>query len=558
MKLETALNNIEQLSPKTFNKEQKEVAKAILNNAKDEYEIEQFYKLIVQKVKLGFRFDESPIRPNGNISILKESRKIEGINLEQKNTKEHKLIIGENYDALKHLQITHKGKIDIIYIDPPYNTEAAKSEGNNHLTSIQEQQIKEKVASGKSSFIYRDKFSRTGWLNMMKERLELARELLSDQGVIFVSIDDNEQTYLKVLMDEIFGEENFICNFIWLKKNAQNDSKNIQSNHENVLFYSKTIKVNLNFVENINNNKGKGITLQTGGAGGTLKNRPNLGQTVYYKESNNSFIFRMDYDKDLIDLNDINAVYNDDKSLINDGYIPIRPSKKGYSLGCWTWSIEKMVNSQDELIVIKTKKGYKLEKKDNREYKKIPFNSFIDHISSSLGSKLINDVFTKKAFENTKPIQLIEHLLKISSNENSIILDFFAGSGTTGHAVMELNKEDGGNREFILVTNNESNIALDVTYERLHRIIKGQGTEGETDFKWIEKNKPYKDNSLRIFELFNKTIKLNTKIPSIKDDLIIEYQKLNPNLANDELNEDNLYNKLASLKQYEEVKDETD
>ena len=162
MKLETALNNVEQLSPKTFSIEQKETTKEILKKAKDEGEIEQFYKLIIQKVKLGFRFDESPIRPNGKISILKESRNIEGINVEQKNIKEHKLIIGENYDALKHLQITHKGNIDVIYIDPPYNTEAAKIEGNNHLTLIQEQQIKEKTQSRNSSFIYRDKFSRTG------------------------------------------------------------------------------------------------------------------------------------------------------------------------------------------------------------------------------------------------------------------------------------------------------------------------------------------------------------------------------------------------------------
>jgi len=162
MKLETALNNIEQLSSKSFNIEQKEIAKEILKRAKDEVEVEQFYKLIIQKVKLGFRFNESPIRPNGKISILKESRNIAGINLEQKDIKEHKLIIGENYDALKHLQITHKGSIDIIYIDPPYNTESAKAEGNNHLTAIQEQQIKERTQAGKSSFIYRDKFSRTG------------------------------------------------------------------------------------------------------------------------------------------------------------------------------------------------------------------------------------------------------------------------------------------------------------------------------------------------------------------------------------------------------------
>ncbi len=525
MKLETALNNIEQLSPKTFNKEQKEVAKAILNNAKNEYEIEQFYKLIVQKVKLGFRFDESPIRPNGKISILKESRNIEGINLDQKNTKEHKLIIGENYDALKHLQITHKGKIDIIYIDPPYNTEAL--------------------------VMYRDKFSRTGWLNMMKERLELARELLNDQGAIFVSIDDAEQAYLKVLMDEIFGEENFIETFLWNKNSGGSLLSNFtRKDFEYILCFAKSKK-------ELFNKKFIGIKVDEKGDS-SLINKINSSRklrfpalSVEFKNISDGIIEKSLFDD--LELHDSIVIKNN----LNQNEFYITSNFK------WTQEyLEKELQSKTKII----------SKTNNlrlRYLKPTPENNFVipkKSISkdegvhfSSKGTSELESILGQNEFNYPKPTSLIKYLIKLTNKSPNIeILDFFAGSGTTGHAVMELNKEDGGNRNFILVTNEEGGIALNITYERFHRIIKGQGTEGETDFKWIEKNEPYKNNSLRIFELFNKPIKLNTKMPSIKEDLIIEYQKLNPNLANDELNEDNLYNKLASLKQYEEVKDETD
>ncbi|MBR1428882.1 MAG: site-specific DNA-methyltransferase, partial [Rickettsiales bacterium] len=148
----------------------------------------------------------APEVQNDCIALIEKDNKLsfESNALGEKLT--HKLIIGENYDALKNLLAVYENKIDFIYIDPPYNTESTRTDGNS-LTDIEGQN------TGK--FIYRDKYSRTGWLNMMNERLQLARKLLSDKGVIFISIDDNEQAYLKVLCDDVFGEENFVKELVW-------------------------------------------------------------------------------------------------------------------------------------------------------------------------------------------------------------------------------------------------------------------------------------------------------------------------------------------------------
>ena len=201
---------IDKIAKESFNAEQKAIAKKIIDNA-DEDDIDAVWGLVSQRVKTGFVFDEAPEINHNCVSYIKENEKL-GINLGKDNAIEHDLIIGENYDALKNLIATYtdkqgKGLVDVIYIDPPYNTDKSKEEGNDY---------KEEV-DGKNKFIYRDKYTRDGWLNMMNERLKLAKRLLSDSGVIFISIDDSEQAYLTVLCNEIFGEENFIENFIWIK-----------------------------------------------------------------------------------------------------------------------------------------------------------------------------------------------------------------------------------------------------------------------------------------------------------------------------------------------------
>ena len=301
----------------------------------------------------------------------------------------------------------------------------------------------------------------------------LAKNLLSEEGVIFVSIDENEIANLKKIMQEIFGETNELNTIVWLKRNAQNDATYIQKNHEYILaFKVKNPSISKSSVTMKEVEKddfgwyylGAGIT--TGGEGGTLKRRPNLGYTIYFNPKTGDIIPYDDYDhKKCMESDNENEVYYDNDNLINSGYKKIRPPKKGKTLGCWTWSLDKIINEKHRIHIAKSSKGYSVRKKEyiNEEYvieekgsyffaeeKKFPLNSFIE-MSSGSGSKVVNSLIGHKIFENSKPISLIEELLKSINKKSALVLDFFSGSATTAHAVMKLNAEDGGNRKFIMV-----------------------------------------------------------------------------------------------------------
>ncbi len=540
---------------------------------------------------------------------------------------EHTLIIGENYDALKNLCAVYtdkngKGLIDVIYIDPPYNTEATKAEGNDY---------KEDVEAGK--FIYRDKFTRDGWLNMMNERLKLAKRLLSDTGVIFISIDDSEQAYLKVLCDEIFGEENFYGILIQLKGNTQNDAKTIQKNHEYILVYSKTRtdllltynsevrhevykdnfylgrdtgassghdklleRPNLGYTIYYYEGTGNGVT----GNHNKLLERPNLGYTIYYYEgtgngvtgNHNKLLERpnladkkypgfkifsnenqvihaiavMDYKTDKITGNSKEEdIYNDVRELLDLGYIKIRPPKrKGDRLGRWTWSIDtfkKFWNNNE--VLIKNKKNVikkefidesLIKESDGKKYylkvNKLPIQSIVK-ITNSLGTSVLSGntgLMPGIDFPNPKNPDLIKFLLSSYYKDNITILDFFAGSGTTGQAVMELNEEDGGQRKFILVTNNENGIGENITRERLYRVINGKGSRGEKINWTYTKDKPcLAGNSVRVFNIETDELTLNDldKAEKLKDKAESEFKKLNKNY--DISNDFDIYNELSAL-----------
>ena len=474
MKLEEAIQKINQLSRFTFNHEQKVLAIEMLKQA-PQPKIKVWYDFIIQRVKLGFTFDTTTIPNYGQIALVQEQPERNLINTKYSDVIEHKLIIGENYDVLKNLLLTHRNQIDIIYIDPPYNTEAAHSEGNtrttqqgnymSHFESTEKnKKIEEKVSSGKSKLNYRDKFARNGWLNIMKERLDLARDLLTSHGVIFVSIDDNELAYLKVLMDEIFGENNFICNFIWEKIYARkNNSRFVSGNHDYVLCYRKNTLSSFNRLPR------------------SEKNNKNY----KYDDNDGRGLYR------LVNLSNISGKEYD---IVINGK-KYRPAKyRG-----WSFSKEKMER------LIKEKRIYIPDDSEKRLSLKIYLSDAGPLISKTILShqsvghidenqKLLNRIFSdqkNQKFNYPKGTKLIKYLIKlVPNNEKAIVLDFFAGSGTTGHAVMELNREDQGKRQFILVTNNENNIAENVTYERLHRIIKGQTTEGKTNFEWLKANPP--------------------------------------------------------------------
>ncbi|MCV3754349.1 site-specific DNA-methyltransferase, partial [Ureaplasma zalophigenitalium] len=385
-----------------------------------------------------------------------------------------------------------------MYIDPPYNTEAANSDGNSVANDA--------LKINNNKFIYRDKFSRNGWLNMMNERLILAKELLKDDGVIFVSIDDSEQAYLKVLMDEIFGEENFVTTITWIKKRGPggNTSFNysIVKNTEYILVYSKN-----NDIKNFNYVKHNQVQLQKLGYVNKdeyFKDRGYYKLTMLYRPSSTG---SFQYTKSL-----------DYPIKAPDGtYFELHVNKHKKESGCYTWAyktylegeklgfIECKKNSDNEWVAYR--KQYEKVKFDPKTHKIVEieagqqYQNFIDDFYSSNGGEDIKNIFSNKnIFSFPKPMQLIKYLIEMATdNKNARVLDFFAGSGTTGHAVMELNREDGGNRTYTLITNNENKIGDEITYERLYRINHGKGTKNES-FKWAEKHLPYLSN-LNVFKV---------------------------------------------------------
>ncbi len=519
VKKDDYLSKIDRIPTVSFNKEQKIIAKKILEKT-DEKDLDAVYGLITQRVKTGFVFDEAPEVNHNAVAIVKENKELR-IDGDSLDCIEHKLIIGENYDALKNLCATYidkngKGLIDVIYIDPPYNTEASKDDGNDYKQEFEA-----------TKFIYRDKFTRDGWLNMMNERLNFAKQLLSDNGVIFISIDDSEQAYLKVLCDEIFGEENFLIDLIRKTKSTTNDAKtgvNIQ--HENCLCYAKNynkVKLfgeekDLSHYSNLDNDpNGEWCSSDPSAKSGSketgwfpIKN-PYTGK-IDYPPKGRFWLFSQNTLQKYID----------------------------YGTICF-----KKEHKENERGFI-----YKRYKKDLLTTKKT-LDSLVfceNEYMNQSATKMLLSLGMVDSFKYPKGVNFIKKLLLHSTSKNSIILDFFAGSGTTGQAVIELNAEDGGNRQFILVTNNENNIGEKITRERLYRVIKGVGTNGET-FDWTyKKDTPYLNkNSVRVFNIETHELTLNDldKAEDLKEMAKLEFKKLNKNYS---INNDfDIYNELSAL-----------
>ena len=395
------------------------------------------------------------------------------------------LIEGENLHTLIGLSLVMQNNIDVIYIDPPYNT------GNN-------------------DFIYNDKYvdsedgyKHSKWLNMMQKRLQLARELLKEEGVLFISIDEHELFQLKILCDSIFNEKNFVENFIWIKNSIKNLSLTTSNNHEYVLCYTKNIKKlsslgyfkkekpGLKDVYELINNaqiQNNSIEETTEKLKKFYKSNPQLkGISMYNNvevDSNGNYkVFRV---------SDISAPIS--KGSLNN-YTVLHPITnkpcKVPSRG-WAYSEETMKkNIEEGLIYFNKDESYV------PAYKRYLNNVELEVCKSTFenfdeGKRDLADVFlSNDIFNNPKPVSLIKNLLSMILNKKALILDFFAGSGTTGQAVLKLNKEDGGNRRFILCTNNENNICTDVTYPRLKTVITGIRPDGTKYSEGIPANLIY-------------------------------------------------------------------
>ena len=352
------------------------------------------------------------------------------------------LLEGDNLHSLKLLEKTHAGKIDVIYIDPPYNT-------------------------GNQDFIYDDEFvdktdgyTHSKWLSFMSERLEIAKRLLSDEGVIFISIDNNEQAQLKLLCDEIFGEANFIQNFKWNKTSTPPSlSLKTREKYEYVLCYEKNrtdIKYNGGYID--------------GGDAPLL----NSGNTIR----------KLTFDPKYVQFN-IAGEYKSGKygkvQLLNDLIVQDGKANNTFSLlGEFKWTQERLdAEIKNGTYFIIKSNQFSVRFQRNQKAIKAPSDILtktengVD--TNEQARKKLDELLPDNNMSYPKPVSLIKYLIRFNENggKNATILDFFAGSGTTAQAVLELNKEDGGNRKFILCTNNENNICEEVTYERIKRVIHG-------------------------------------------------------------------------------------
>ena len=390
--------------------------------------------------------------------------------IKDKSKGKNLLIEGDNLKSLEYLKKDYLNQIDLIYIDPPYNT-------------------------GSKKFKYKDSFSETEWINFIKERLLLAFELLKDIGLIFISIDDNELYNLKPLCDEIFESKNFIENFIWVKNNTKNNSKTSSNNHEYILCYAKNKKKieKLNYFRVKKEGYDEVLTIiKNNKSSKTPKEIESILKNFYKDNPNLKGISCYKY----IDSN-YKVFSSGDLSSPQDGYIydiihPITKKACKRPKNGWRYKEselkrllkeDKILFGEDELKVPRYKRF--LEDVEDEVLKSVINNNYD-------GKKELIEIFNSKCpFDNPKPSELIKLLIETIPSKDAIILDFFAGSGTTGQAVMELNNKDKGNRKFILCTNNENNICKDITYIRLKTLITGIRKDGSIYSKGFNENLEY-------------------------------------------------------------------
>ena len=371
--------------------------------------------------------------------ILKEtkSKEING----EKGKLVNLLIEGDNYHTLAVLNFTHFQSVDLIYIDPPYNTGNKDFKYNDKFVDIE------------------DPFRHSKWLSFMEKRLKLAFNLLKDTGAIFISIDDHEVAQLKMLCDEVFGERNFVDLITWEKKSSAKGvpPKNMLVNvHEYILAYKKSDA--FSFVGEPRSQK-------------DFSNRDNDPRGPWRNTNIKSTI------------KDKSAAFT-----ITD------PDTGNTFTDTWAYSkveLDRLIGEK-YLIFPKQKNGQVRKKEFYNEFKNknIPVKSSWGLFDNQKNTEMLKGLLGDVVFLNPKPLQLLTYLLRSTVEKDAIILDFFAGSGTTGHAVLKLNKEDGGNRQFILCTNDEElgntgekikhRICTDVCYPRLQKVIKGyKDTSGE-------------------------------------------------------------------------------
>lgn len=414
---------------------------------------------------------------------------------EDKDAPNHILIEGDNLEALATLAYTHEGKIDVIYIDPPYNT-------------------------GNKDFIYNDSYvdkedsyRHSKWLSFMSRRLKIAKKLLSDRGVIFISIDDNEQAQLKLLCDEIFSPSNFVGTYFWKRTSTPPAlSYKIRRKLEYVLCYQKTDIPQRTYAQGYVDG-GDAPLLNSGNPMGILQFP--IG-SVHFNLPDGVYSAKSTYKMELLE-----------NVIVEHGININTFSARGH----FKWgqnNLEKEVSEGTYFLIKSLQFSPRFQK--STKATKVPSNIVDDEVGVGTNEDAQKEVEALNVdFNYAKPISLISYLSKMPFwNEKDItILDFFAGSGTTLNATMKLNVEDGGHRQCILVTNNENNICEEVTYERNKRVIQGYTNAKGEEVSGLTKNnlRYYRTGFVgrsRSMQNMRKLVNLATDMLCIKEDLYTE------------------------------------
>lgn len=478
-----------------FNKDKNELIDNLrghLNSIKDKDAIiylDKLESLLNSKQAYGLKFEDIEDRMCEEVH-LRGIRELE-LNYNSKSTDFNMLIEGDNKYAMKGLiDEGMYGSIDFIITDPPYFTS--------------------------KNFIYKDNFKNkklkykySGWLSMMRERLELSHQLLKDDGGIMLCINNVMYEYLKILCDEIFGAENQVITFIWEHKvNGNTMGNSISMTNEYILFYAKDkskLKVAKKKIYDKDIIKGYNLEDSIGRyrVGEVLSNRnlnmsvytrPNLTYTIYYNPNTNDCILndeKIKIDRDgkiewkYTDISDIDEEY---KILLNDGYFRIVPpisTKYGHQMS-WRWSMDKFMREykynvefiyQDEIGNYYPYNKARLKKDANgKYYKEMNYTNSIKGIPTGKGMLELSNMFGKKVFDYPKPTELMMYLLEVcitDDKKDAIVCDIFSGSGSTLHSVLKFNDKYKTSLKFIGITNNENNICREVTYERLKKVGEG-------------------------------------------------------------------------------------
>ena len=512
------MNNIKQelcadldrrVSDKILEPTNAELLKKLITNADNDNEAMMIAELGTNYKRTGLYFDKRLEKMTNDIHYFRKNEKLSFHTDDNKPT--HKLIIGDNYEAIQNLLIQYKGKIDVIYIDPPY--------GKDSMGEF-------------AKMNYQNALTRDNLLSMLYPRLLLAKQLLKDSGVIFCSIDDKNQAYIKCLFDEIFGESSFLLNIPRITKKGGKSTNTIAKNNDYILAYTKDSELVFNQEEKVDLKKYKYEDEH-------VKERGKYALTQTLDYNSLQYSIGMDYEIEI-----------DGKKFVPGGdYKKMEERHKGnHGVTDWVWRWSKDAvewGKKNDFFVVRNNRIYTksymyCRKKNSKcEIEKIEATksyttlSFIDNqFSNDNAKKELDTVFVdgSSLFKNPKPTALLSKLIDMVciDNENVIVCDFFAGSGTTGHAVLDLNRNDVGNRVFILCQLNEitdttpNGIAYDVTTKRLKRIMTGECYDGTKDFEWIKKNKPYSGN-LDVYEIDSvanfETTKGNTPFDVINETL---------------------------------------